>query len=105
MAEVIYYWVTVYESVWDTEEDMVDGDEETYASTGDTLATQENTETTCPSTDLGTITKVEVRARGYIETELEEVYDDTIILQAYDHLHDNWLDEHEWLITDTPAWS
>ena len=65
MAEVTYYYNTRATGNWANPDYMIDGILTNYASTA-TDATFENLNgNTCPGTDLGTITKVELRAYGY----------------------------------------
>lgn len=71
MATVTYYF-DAYSGTdnWTTNPaNMVDGNTGTFASTTTRLTDyQDNTGNTCPGTDLGTITKVELRAYGYYQT-------------------------------------
>lgn len=71
MATVSYYF-DAYDGSnnWTTNPaNMVDGDTGTFASTTTRLTDyQDNTGNTCPGTNLGTITKVELRAYGYYQT-------------------------------------
>jgi len=64
MAEVIYYFNAITNPVWSDPDNIVDGDIETfgYAIVGG--LTQILTGNTCPITDLGIITKVELRLFG-----------------------------------------
>lgn len=71
MAEVTYYWNvraagTVCWAEWTTDPDyIVDNILTTYAATANSGCQQGLQETNCDGTDLGTVTKVEVRAYGY----------------------------------------
>ena len=74
------YYFNAYDSTTPTDwtnlpANMVDGDTGTYASTTTNLDVQLNNANTCPGTDLGTISVVELRTYGYMEA------DDTIELQ------------------------
>ena len=65
MSEVTYYFNAYVTGVWTDPAKMVDGILTNYGSTTSTGATQVLTGNDCPGTDLGTITKVEIRAYGY----------------------------------------
>jgi len=65
MAEVTYYW-TARNMDWDTHpEYMVDGILANYTSTSSDGDIERITTNTCLGTDLGTISKVEIRCYGY----------------------------------------
>ena len=65
MAEVTYYFDNVGSPVWDQHTKMVDNNLLTFGFTNDSHEIQTIITNTCPGTDLGTITKVELRAYGY----------------------------------------
>ncbi|GAJ21166.1 unnamed protein product, partial [marine sediment metagenome] len=65
MPEVTYYFNAYTVGVWGNPQNMVDGSLTTYGSTSTKNATQILTGNDCPGTDLGMITKVEIRAYGY----------------------------------------
>jgi hypothetical protein len=69
MADVTYYYDAKGTADWTTNpEYMFDNILTNYASTtlnGDTNGSHATDGNTCPGTDLGTITKVELRAYGY----------------------------------------
>jgi len=72
VSEVIYYFNAWAEGVeeWSTNPgEMVDGVETDYASTTDDGDIQLLTGNTCPGTDLGTITKVELQAYAYSDVD------------------------------------
>ena len=63
-------------------DNMTDGDTGTYAYTVTNLDVQLNNANTCPGTDLGTISAVELRTYGYMEDndtiELQPVFGGTV---------------------------
>lgn len=63
--EVTYYYNYLTSDNWTDSPYMVDGLLTTFAYEARTGVYLFATETTCPGTDLGTITKVELRAYGY----------------------------------------
>jgi len=81
MSEVTYYF-NAYDTVtekWETTPaNMVDGTDASYAATTVDGAVQKLTANTCPGTDLGTITKVELRFYGYGDAD-----DETIIRPVF----------------------
>ena len=98
MAEVTYYFNSRTISWWTDPGNMVDGNIETFASitqTGDYAILDGNT---CPGTDLGTISKVELRVHGYGDG------DDRIDLRAY-FGGVNQGDEHQLTMPASAGWS
>ena len=70
MSDITYYFNAWAEGVeeWSTNPgEMVDGVETDYASTTDDGDIQKLTGNTCPGTDLGTISKVELQAYAYAD--------------------------------------
>lgn len=99
--KAIYYFDTfgIHGRMWETNpENMVDGNIETFAeTTGEFPLNQQDLNTnTCPGTDLGTITKVELRFHGYASNIWSE--ETKIIL-------DSLGEEHAETLTTSPAWS
>ena len=61
-----YYFDSAGILSWETNASyMYDGNENNYASTTSSGDVEDLTRNTCPGTDLGTITKVELRLKGY----------------------------------------
>lgn len=65
MAEVTYYGNSLYSSRWSNPNNMIDNNLETFASESVDEDYARINGTTCLGTDLGIITKVEVRPYGY----------------------------------------
>ncbi|MDD5082734.1 MAG: hypothetical protein PHU08_05110 [Dehalococcoidales bacterium] len=65
MAEVTYYFNAYTIGVWTDPGKMVDGDTGTFGYTSTKNAEQVLTGNSCPGTNLGIITKVELRLYGY----------------------------------------
>lgn len=65
MAEVTYYYDIRGEAVWTNANYMVDNSLTTYGYTASDGTVQQFNATDCLGTDLGTITKVELRVYGY----------------------------------------
>lgn len=102
MAEVTYYSNTLWseepppDRYWDDRLSLIDGELGTFASTSSSGDWEQTATNTCPGTDLGTITKVELRVYGYGDG------DDRIDLTpifGYDSG-----DEHETTPAAAPAW-
>lgn len=75
MAEVTYYYDERVGGFWTDHAKLYDGSLETFAYTSVHGYTDRSNKTTCPGTDLGTITKVELRVYAYGDG------DDTIVLR------------------------
>ncbi|KKK96612.1 hypothetical protein LCGC14_2661040, partial [marine sediment metagenome] len=88
--EVTYYFNSRSTGNWTDPDNMIDGDTGTDASTASNGTTERLDGNTCPGTDLGTITKVEVRVYGYGDG------DDRI---------DLWQTLYEITMPTTPGWS
>ena len=65
MAEVTYYFNARGDAVWTDPDNIVDNNLETFGYTSTNGAAQLLNGNDCPATDLGTITKVELRLYGY----------------------------------------
>ncbi|GAJ03240.1 unnamed protein product, partial [marine sediment metagenome] len=65
MPDVTYHFNAYVTPVWTNPGNIVDGDIETFAFTGAKKTEQALTGNNCPGTDLGTITKVEIRVFAY----------------------------------------
>ncbi|GAJ11231.1 unnamed protein product, partial [marine sediment metagenome] len=64
MAEVTYYFNAYTVGVWTDPDNIVDGDIGTFGYTNVKKTAQTLTGNSCPGTDLGPITKVELRLYG-----------------------------------------
>jgi len=99
MTERTYYWSDYDSSSWDEPDLMVDGNEETYAYVTEIVpAIQINSTNTCLGNDLGTITKVEIRAKVYADSA-ETIW----LLPLFGGEASGGYKACP--VTDTPAWS
>ncbi len=62
MPDVTYYFNAYLTPVWTNPDNLIDGDIGTFANSAAEKTPQTLTGNNCPGTDLGTITKVELRA-------------------------------------------
>ena len=98
----VYYFDSYVDdpNQWTNAVRMVDGDDTTYASTSVAITQdQTNDRNTCPGTDLGTISQVEIRAKGYYETNQVTMH----LTPVLDGVTD--LPEQIFTPSLTPAWS
>ncbi len=65
MPDVTYYFNAYVTPVWVNPNNLVDGDAGTFAASEAKKTEQLLTGNTCPGTDLGTITRVQIRAFAY----------------------------------------
>lgn len=101
MSTAVYYF-----NAYDTSEawaaspaNMVDGSTSTYASTSSNGDTQLLTSNTCDGSDLGTITKVEIRVYGYKSGGLTGTIRLTPVFSGGNG------NDHDYTATTTATWS
>lgn len=74
MTTVIYHYIDYFSSAWTLPDLMVDGNTETYAYAPAAFKEQMNSTNTCPGDDLGTITKIEMRAMAYSDPIIDTIF-------------------------------
>ena len=100
MVDVTYYWTAYDFSYWNNPGNMTDGSTRTFADATIQFTQQLNTTNTCNGTNLGTITKVEIRAYGYVDSPFTPIK-----IFLFICLGGICLDEYVWRSLPAPAWS